>query len=146
MGNCGHLIKVNRFWIARFSNISMNVYFADTIRIRFWMFDTPWIQLVRIRLLQKQIGANQLSSRNKSRIKKIFMFLPWIIGEGEKSWVNRFKVNKYVIIDKPSQLDAGMFAPDFFSLKFDDDLFQNLKIDIMKNEKMPHQFWKMSGW
>ena len=37
-------------------------------------------------------------------------------------------------------LDAGMFAPDFFSLKFDDDLFQNLKIDIMKNEKMPHQF------
>ena len=72
------------------------------------------------------------------------MFLPWIIGEGEKSWVNRFKVNKYVIIDKPSQLDAGMFAPDFFSLKFDDDLFQNLKIDIMKNEKMPHQFWKMS--
>ena len=63
------------------------------------------------------------------------MFLPWIIGEGEKSWVNRFKVNKYVIIDKPSQLDAGMFAPDFFSLKFDDDLFQNLKIEIMKNEK-----------
>ena len=73
------------------------------------------------------------------------MFLPWIIGEVEKSWVNRFKVNKYVIIDKPSQLDAGMFALDFFSLKFDDDLFQNLKIDIMKNEKMPHQFWKMSG-
>ena len=28
-----------------------------------------------------------------------------------------------------------MFAPDIFSLKFDDDLFKNLKIEIMKNEK-----------
>ena len=36
---------------------------------------------------------------------------------------------------RDSRVDAGMFGPDFFSLKFDDDLFQNLKIDIMKNEK-----------
>ena len=53
-------------------------------------------------------------------------------------------MNKYVIVDKPSQ-DAGMFAPDIFSFKSDDDLFQSLKIEIMKNEKMPHQFWKMRG-
>ena len=33
-------------------------YFVDTIRTRFWMIDTPWIQLVlscQIRLFQKQI-------------------------------------------------------------------------------------------
>ncbi len=46
-------------------------------------------------------------------------------------------VNKYVIDDKPSQY-ARMFATDIMSLKFDDDLFQNLKIEIMKNEKLPH--------
>ena len=61
------------------------------------------------------------------------MFLPWIIGEGEKTWVNRIKMNKYVIDDKSSQWYARMFATDIISLKFDDDLFQNLKIEIMKN-------------
>ena len=29
-----------------------------------------------------------------------------------------------------------MFATDIMSLKFDDGLFQNLKIDIMKKEKL----------
>ena len=47
-----------------------------------------------------------------------------------------------MIIDKPSQLDAGMFAPDFFSLKFDDDLFQNLKMDMMKMKKYRINFGK----
>ena len=28
-----------------------------------------------------------------------------------------------------------MFAPDIFSLEFDDDLFQNLKKEIIENEK-----------
>ena len=58
VGNCGHLIKVNRFWIVRFSDGLMYDYFVDSIRSIFWMIDTPWIQLVlscRIRLLQKQI-------------------------------------------------------------------------------------------
>ena len=53
-----HLIKVNRFCIVRFSDDLMNLYFVDTIRMRFWMIDTPWIQLLlscRVRLLPKQI-------------------------------------------------------------------------------------------
>ena len=54
-------------------------------------------------------------------------------------------MNKYVIDDKPSQLYAQMIATDIMSIKFDDDLFQNLKIEIMKNEKLPHRFWKMGG-
>ena len=93
VGNCGHLIKVDRFLIVRLSHVLINIYFVDTIRKRFWMIDTPWIQLVLPCRIYK----------NKSRIKKKFMFLPWIIGEGEKTWVKRFKVNKYVIDDKPSQ-------------------------------------------
>ncbi len=39
-----------------------------------------------------------------------------------------------------------MFAPDPFSLKFDDDLFQNLEIEIhMKNENTPHRFFEKMG-
>ena len=87
MGKCGHLIKVNRFWIVRFSNGLMNLYFVDTIRIRFWMFDTLWIQLVlscRIRLLQKQI-------KNQGNIY-VFALNHWwrwkIMSNTDSKWIN----------------------------------------------------------
>ena len=43
-------------------------------------------------------------------------------------------------LEKMKKKMRECLPPTYLSFKSDDDLFQNLKIEIMKNEKMPHQF------